>query len=201
MVELLPVLQARTAEGNEKTGRRIHNFSMTPGASCPGASAWCASACYAKRPYHRWKKQVGDTWDENFEATQAGVMPEIPKGAKAFRIHVSGDFYSVAYTAAWIAIIKSRPEVKFWAYTRSWRVPELKKVLQKLHDLPNMQLFASIDWTMGEQPPAGWRVARIKGDDRFTGYACPEQDGRKPNCESCGYCFKGQRGNVTFKVH
>jgi len=129
-------------------------------------------------------------------------MPEIPKSTKVFRIHVSGDFFSAAYTRRWITLVRQHPDVLFWAYTRSWRVKRIVPALEALRAEPNMQLFASTDMTIKETPPAGWRVANILGDER-TGPAltCPEQVGKKPNCESCGYCFRGQRGNVAFKVH
>lgn len=128
-------------------------------------------------------------------------MPEIPAKAKAFRIHVAGDFFSPEYIAAWIMLVRSRPDVKFWAYTRSWRVAKLLPMLERLRNEKNMQLFASTDWTIEEAPPEGWRVAMLKGDDRTQGFQCPEQTGAKKDCASCGYCFKGFKGNVKFKVH
>ena len=30
---------------------------------------------------------------------------------------------------------------------------------------------------------------------------CREEWGEKENCEACGYCFRGKRGDVVFPIH
>jgi hypothetical protein len=84
--------------------------------------------------------------------------------------------------------------------------------------LPNMQLFASMDESTTDLPPAGWRRAwiategetrcRRRGDehnlvvyDGTPSYVCPEETGLKPNCLACRYCFDGKRHDVTFLQH
>ena len=121
--------------------------------------------------------------------------------AKSFRIHVSGDFDSAAYIDKWTQIVERCPDTKFWAYTRSWRIPELLPSLNQLRDLPNMQLFASTDPTIPEPPPLNWRVAYLETDARYTGMVCLEQNGKMPDCKACGYCYLKPRGNVSFKIH
>lgn len=58
---------------------------------------------------------------------------------KLFRIHDSGDFYSQEYLDAWIGAAKARPDVLFYAYTKSlsfWK--ERKGEIPK-----NLRLIAS----------------------------------------------------------
>ena len=99
-----------------------------------------------------------------------------------------------------IEVVRSNPDTKFWAYTRSWNVAELLPHLEILRALPNMQLFASCDTTM-PMPPEDWRVGFIIGDDRFRGMTCLEQIDKMPDCKTCGYCPIKTRGNVGFKLH
>ena len=117
-----------------------------------------------------------------------------------------------------IDVVRNNPDTKFWAYTRSWNVPELLPHLETLRAMPNMQLFASCDTTM-PMPPEDWRVGYIIGDDRFRGMPCLEQACSKecptdcagnpkkghvsklPDCKTCGYCPIKTRGNVGFKLH
>jgi hypothetical protein len=47
------------------------------------------------------------------------ISESLPPEATIVRIHVSGDFYSEAYFLAWIDVAKQRPDVKFYAYTKS----------------------------------------------------------------------------------
>jgi hypothetical protein len=130
-------------------------------------------------------------------------VPDLPEGTKLVRIHVSGDFDSVAYVERWIEIASDNPETLFWAYTRSWRDISIRLSLEKLRALPNVQLFASTDESITESLPYGWRVAWIQGDPRANSKSltCPEETGKKANCEECGYCFKGRKGDVTFLRH
>ncbi len=65
------------------------------------------------------------------------------------RIHDIGDFDSVAYVLAWIQIAKMLPDVRFWAYTRAWRAPELVPAIAELAALPNMDLILSFDRDTG----------------------------------------------------
>lgn len=60
-------------------------------------------------------------------------------GIKLFRIHDSGDFYSKEYFDAWIETAKSRPDILFYAYTKS--LPFWK---ERKNEIPkNLRLIAS----------------------------------------------------------
>jgi hypothetical protein len=214
--------------GNLKIGVGVHTYSRVPGrgsfiGTCPGSTPECEDICYAKRV----TQEAGPVywqWVKNSETE--GVPTELPPNCRLLRLHIGGDFTTVEYIDGWTRLISLYPEVKAWAYTRSWRVPDLLPALERLRALPNVQLFASMDASTPELPPEGWRRAWIDGDPRagipllmrahgaeaisqhntvtFDGrrsYVCPEETHRKANCESCGYCFRGQRNDVTFLRH
>lgn len=214
--------------GSEKIGMRVLCYSRLPGmdfygcggysgGTCPGSTDECEAICYAKRI-------DGDIKDIYRINSATSDVPEVPSEATLVRWHVSGDFDSVAYIENVTARVAERPDVLFWAYTRSWRVPELLEALERLRALPNMQLFASVDPSMTELPPEGWRRAWIWRDkpstwlreqrlrlytshnavveaDGTPAYICPEETGRRRNCEECGYCFAGQKHDVVFLEH
>lgn len=146
---------ARYGIGNSKIGFGVYTFSRLAGrtATCPGSTDECEAVCYAKRITGVVQDVYAKNWGDD--------VPEIPKECQVLRIHVSGDFDSVGYIKNWITRIKERPEVIVWAYTRSWRLDMLLPALEELRALPNMQLFASIDPSTKEMPPAGWRRAWI----------------------------------------
>lgn len=191
-------------DGNMKVGS-IRTFSLPSRLTCPGASSWCSKHCYAYR-FERRRPNCRDAYSRNLVLTWhpdefvEAMLQVIPKKLPQCRIHVSGDFYSVEYIEAWQRICGEYPHTLFWCYTRSWNVPDLLPALEKLRDLPNVQLFASTDPSM-PLPPKGWRVAFIEEDPRASGLRCLEQYGRKPSCLECGYCFQQQRGDVIFKTH
>ena len=186
-----------TKTGNRKLGGGVGTINRMPGATCPGASTWCKQYCYAKKGLFIFQHMRYQS--------QTITIPD--KLSKAVRVHAAGDFDTVEYIA-WIhTVALEHPATLFWAYTRSWRVPSLVDALERLRALPNFQLFASVDQTIAEMPPHGWRVAYMDGDARFKGMVCLEQredgNGAKfmPNCKACTYCFRKTRGNVAFIPH
>lgn len=200
MLQLNPCL----GRGNIKVGP-IPTFSLPSRISCPGATKWCLHHCYARR-FERIRPNCRIAYSRNLMLTWHTrrfvrvMLRDIPKNLAIFRIHVSGDFYSSAYTNAWRRIARRRLHTQFWAYTRSWTVPELMPALEALRALPNVHLFASIDPDMPD-PPAGWRVAYLDIDPRAHGVSCLHQHGQAKSCHECRYCFRTGKGNVIFKVH
>ena len=182
-------------KGNSKIGAGIYTYSRLPGRlqTCPGSTDLCEEVCYSKRITFN---PILSNW--MWENTVRPDVPPLPADAKVVRIHVSGDFNTVEYVCAWIAACKGRPDVAFFAYTRSWRVPLLWHYLEGLKLLPNVQLFASMDRSTLEAAPRGWRCAWLGAG---FGITCPEEVGKKENCETCTYCFRGKRGDVVFPIH
>lgn len=184
-------------KGNFKLGPGVITYSKLAEHTCPGATPWCLSACYAKRI-------DGPVRDIYITNTAAGAnVPDLPEGTTLVRLHVSGDFDSIPYIKRWIEIVTKNPNVKFWAYTRSWRVENLLPTLNELFKLPNIQLFASVDDSVIESPPIGWRIAWIEGNPLAKDLVCPEEKGRVANCEQCGYCFNQPKKlkDVIFIKH
>ncbi len=193
-----------------KLGPGIHSFSRLPSrnaGTCPGATRYCESVCYAKR-VRATSKPVWAMWGAN--SKHDAIVPPPPDDAEIVRFHVSGDFDSIHYIRQWVNIVRDRSGVQFFGYTRSWRVPVLVAALEVLRDEPNVVLFASTD--PGMDGPEGWREASIDDSgetpealsgktDGVPWLYCPEETGAKDNCADCGYCFNAQFGDVMFSEH
>jgi hypothetical protein len=233
--------------GNLKIGMGVHTYSrpagrprvenvggaeVNAGGTCPGSTDECEDICYAKR--------ISGVVRMIYDGNTGSDVPPLPDECRVLRIHISGDFDSVAYINSWRARLLERPDITAWAYTRSWRVPALLPALEELRALPNFQLFASMDPTCKELPPAGWRRAwidrswdralksgypteerlmfipllngesqvhqdvprlQVNIEDGTSSYICPEETKHKANCLECGYCFEGQKNDVTFLEH
>lgn len=204
---------SRWGKGNLKLGPNVFTYSKLPGrpedgGTCPGAGE-CLEYCYSLRI----RATTPLVWQVYRMNTDNGPsLPILPDEAALVRLHVTGDFDTVPYIEAWIKLIAEHPQVRFWGYTRSWRVPLLRPVLERLRALPNVQLFASIDRTSQDAPSAIWRRAYValpgfepeRSNAIVRGrmaYICPEELGRKPNCETCNYCILGKHGDVIFLQH
>lgn len=162
------------APQNRKLGTGIHSFSIPTGIDhCPGMTKVCDSVCYAQRGFFNYPSlQRAMTAARNLTESRTFVAQAVAdihrRDIKIVRIHVSGDFYlhkgkrKDQYVRRWIEIIKACPDTKFFAYTRSWRIPELVPALRKLAKLPNMQLWLSCDGEAHKPIKiAGTRVAYL----------------------------------------
>lgn len=227
---------SRWGRGNTKIGLDgVYTYSRLPGrpdgrfdelaqelgfahgtstGTCPGSSEECESICYAKRVVNT--PLVWEMWRINSETERLpGPEDPLPDDAKVVRLHVSGDFTSEEYIEEWVRLAESRLDVRFFGYTRSWRVKGLLPALERFRALPNVQLFASMDKSIKALPPEGWRRAWIENDERLQqvrddywraldgapAYVCPEEQGRRANCQECGYCITGKKNDVIFLLH
>lgn len=214
-------------------------FGLPARRSCVGTTPFC-DGCYAEN-IERAFPSVGRLLQGNLEALQAcgsnvGAMAALLSDAmdlfeaacvkaerrtgepipRVFRIHWDGDFYSAQYAAAWAQVIRSRPSVSFWAYTRSF------DYVGQLSGLDNLTLYLSVDeWNAAaargvaaEHPWVRFALCGATWDDtevlaqKVTGRnapRCPELTGRTPlvsdggvgACVTCGLCIRGTN-NVRF---
>jgi hypothetical protein len=197
---------------NTKIGK-IPSFSISAIDSCPGATTWCAKACYAVK-VERIYKCAEKSYAENFEVAKspefftlmdAEIKKLIAKNINTFRLHVSGDFFDVRYIYNWIKLAKANPSMTFFGYTHSWSVLSLLPHIGIFRALPNVVLFASVDESTVGKPPKGWRVA-YAGDPKLNTHPkminCLEQAGKIKDCAACKICFNPiSTVNIQFKVH
>lgn len=206
-------------QGNAKIGTSIHHFDIPAGSTCPGQSSLCASACYAQKGRYHFQT-VKDRLAWNYEQSQRTdfvrlMIAEIKKkGVLVLRLHCAGDVYNADYARKWLEVMKQCPRVRFYLYTRSWRVAEIAPVLEQMAALRCCRLWYSIDHETGVPAsiPSGVRLAYLQVDKddepevldlRFVVLGlkthakrvglpmlCPQQAGKQDNCGSCGTCFR-----------
>lgn len=215
--------------GNHKLGRvLIWGFGLPSGTldTCPGLSAACRGACYAValerfRPAAAalYRRNLALSRRRDFAARVRAFV--IAHAVRVVRIHVGGDFYSPGYARKWLAIVRRSPRTRFYFYTRSWRVPAIRAVLDRLAAADNCRAWYSCDretglpgtvpprvriaWlatAAGDAPPAGtdlvFRVRRLRRHPAEVPHVCPAEDGReraaRVTCEKCGRCWRGPTG-------
>lgn len=118
-------------------------------------------------------------------------------GAKYFRVHDSGDLFSVAYAQCWLEVCALLPEVRFWIPTRAWQKPAgplpivdpLLEILRKLSSLPNVTVRPSA-LNFGDYAPqvAGLHAGSTAAmPDVFRARQCPaySQGGQCGDCRAC----------------
>lgn len=206
-------------QGNRKIGAAIHHFDLPAILTCPGRSAVCEQVCYATQGRFRFRTvQARLQWC--YERSQrpdfvTRMVREIRrKGVLVVRIHVSGDFYSAAYAEKWLNVMRQCPRVRYYWYSRSWRVPEVGAVLEQMAALRCCRAWYSVDCATGlpERMPKGVRLAYLQDQEgqapehvdllfvvrRWRRQAaklalpmlCPHEVDKAETCGFCGKCWR-----------
>lgn len=132
----------RFTTGNQYLPKDVYSFSLPSGYTCPGASACltfvgretgkfqmgkaaqyrCYSANAERFPCVR--KVCWGNFDllraaKTTEAMTRLILDSIPPKAKKIRVHTGGDLYSQDYFDSWMDAARHRPDITFWAFTKS----------------------------------------------------------------------------------
>lgn len=212
--------------GNLKLGgRRIWGFALPSGTPdvCPGLSPTCSTHCYARaleghRPAAAAKYRRNLRASRRRDFVRRVVAFLLAHRVRVVRVHVGGDFYSARYARKWLAVMRRSPRVVFYFYTRSWRVPAIRAVIDQMSALPNSVAWASCDRDTGVPTdlPTGVRLAWLSVTEDDVPPAavdlvfrvralrshpvppagppvCPAEDGvsrpRRVTCDVCGRCW------------
>lgn len=149
--------------GNSKLGELFHGWSIPADDACPGKSAVCETVCYGKRG-HFLHTLVSEAHRRNWILTKQRdfvrrMRDELRvKQVGLLRVHVVGDYDSVAYVDKWRDIVRGSRRTTFLSYTRSWTDPEIRRSLVELGRLPNMRLW----WSFDRDMPTPRRVGSIR---------------------------------------
>ena len=185
-----------------------------------------------RRPDRAYRKTAAAKYAANLALAR---RPDFVARVRAFlvahhvrvvRVHTGGEFFSARYARKWRRIMRRSPRVRFFTYTRAWRVPAIKAVLGDIAGLPNARVWYSCDretglpadipdrvhiaWLMADEddrPPAGsdlvFRVRRLRSRPASTigGVpVCPAEDGTaraaRPTCDRCRLCWRRRSGDA-----
>jgi Gene product 88 len=204
--------------GNGKLGQSIHVWSIPAVRTCPGSTLTCRMVCYAESGNYTspsvkasLRRRYRQSLCQDFAPRMVAEIQS--RGCLVVRVHGAGDYYSRAYAEKWLAIMKALPRVRFYFYTRSWRIADISPVLEQMALLPNCRCWYSTDRDTGTPDPVPPRVrlAYLQVEpSEDTGPAklvfltaplrkeasrlslpvfCDEQVSRRENCGHCGRCF------------
>jgi len=189
-------LGKRITRGRWK-GMPIYTLTLEERRTCP-ASCPHWDDCYGNNmPFaHRFKH--GAALVGRLERELKELQKRYPKGF-AVRLHVLGDFYSVAYVERWASWLEQFPALHIWGYTaRLPRVDPIGDAVESLRTNPALGARFRIRFSGGGR--ANLALSADPAEWDTPGFACPEQTGRLPSCGACGLCWESPL-NVRFVSH
>jgi hypothetical protein len=117
-----PFLPLISWEGNDKLP--FWSWSTLPIFTCPGAGE-CASWCYsltAWRVAGPWCRQAQNTLLLRFGKGLVEQSFRVIPDRSTLRLYVDGDFDSVETLDFWMRLLRSRPSIRAYGYSKSWDV-------------------------------------------------------------------------------
>lgn len=188
-------------QGNTKLHKSIKTFNLPAVQSCPDSKT-CAKNCYAlKSEKGRFGKVARPSRERNFRLAKENlellkrlILKHLKKG-DIVRIHESGDMFSQEYLDMWTEIIKERPDVLFYTYTKT----EQRFNWSIIKRLPNFNLVSSmINGKLNFGPEKEITIMAKE----LGAFVCPCKKGNKVVCGvDCKVCMTPGNERVVFIQH
>lgn len=171
------------------------------------------------------KQLEGKTQEEMIvilRETVEAFIKKSPANKLYFRLHWAGDFMNDDYVKAWSSVMKEFPNVRFWAYTRSYT--EKTDFIAPLLECTNLSLYLSCDPVNVEEAKKVYEVYKLKHNNLglawmgneapdptiFRWVKCPEITGKVVSTDEAGACSKcrlcvdnyvNRIKNIQFLIH
>lgn len=147
-------------------GRKVYSLDLSSGVTCPGAKnchSWakvdkagkatiqdgphCQFRCFSASQevlFPKVRALRASNTEQIKRARTANkiamlILNSLPEKAGIIRLHVGGDFFSLAYMYAIVAVAAARPDVLFYFYTKSLHY--LERVVR---DVPSANLSRGV---------------------------------------------------------
>ena len=178
-------------------GARIFTLTLEERATCPDSCQLRRGACYGRNMPFAWRHAVSPAL---LAAIHRQLARLTARGKVLVRLHVLGDFPSVAYVQFWRAELAVYPNLYLFGYTH-WR-PEtpIGAAIQELNRHPRAAIKVSVD--PRDPPVAGARrgIAYVyRADAPPPARRCLEETGERETCADCGLCLAGA-ASVGFQL-
>lgn len=159
--------------GNGKLGRgRIWGFGLPSRATCPGQTPACSAHCYSAQ-IEAYRPSVRQRYQSNYALSRRSDFADRVcafirrRGIEVVRVHTAGDFDTLEYAQRWLSVMQRLPGTRFYLYTRSWRIPRIRRVLTSMARCSNVRVWFSLDRDTGSpgRVPAGVQLAWLMTEE------------------------------------
>ena len=246
MLKLTGNSKTKFSKSHKNTFGLLHGLPKD-GGTCVGATCGAGGCldtragkkrktCYVEKITQIYKN-VGNVLLENTEMlkdktqeemtvilreTVAEFVRKSPPDKLFFRLHWAGDFMNSSYVRAWSTVIKEFPNVRFWAYTRSFAQDH--DFIFPLLECTNLSLYLSCDPVNMESAKKvydlykekynnlglAWMGNEAPDPNTFRWVKCPEITGKVKStdeqgaCSKCRLCvdnYANKIKNIQFLIH
>ena len=186
------------------------SWSLQAGNTCPGSIdpvskqplPVCAG-CYAKDGMYNMpnSKRVRDANREDWKRAEwVDEMVEALKKQKYFRWFDSGDVYHPALAFKIFLVMEKTPWVKHWLPTKSYTIPKIRAILERMKTLENTAVRYSSPSITGEFTEEHGSTVIPYAEDETKATVCGAYS-RGGKCGECRICWTKSVAVVAYPAH
>ncbi len=177
-------------------GARIYTLTLEERATCPkSCHHW--GTCYGNNM--QWSRRIiaDDAFEWRLVDELAALQNKHAEDGFVVRLHMLGDFYSVAYVNLWRAALAEFPDLKCFGYTAHHSGSAIGRAVKELaaEQWHRFAIRVSRPFPIGEREAI---PARNAFNTRH--FICPAQTAAAKTCGTCAACWESNV-NVAFKDH
>lgn len=189
----------------------ILSWSLPAVKTCPGARGRSGnlvpvcSGCYATEGNYRFAPVKAlrefnlDDWQTDDWVQR---MIAVLQNERYFRWFDSGDVYSSALAAKIYLVIQGTPWVKHWLPTRSYKVPPIRVILDRISTLPNASVrYSGDDLNVRPTVAHGSMVLTSANEAPSDVHVCPAYTRKPATCSGCRACWDKDVPMVGYIAH
>lgn len=178
-------------------GFPVFTLTLEERATCPTSCAMWRS-CYGNNMHFARRVRHGAAFEARLAEDVARLASLFPSGF-AIRLHVLGDFYSVAYVDLWRALIEKFPNLHVFGFTaRCDRGDAITRALVRL--VVDYWPRAALRFSNAPTLVASTVTIEHPFQTPPDAILCPAQVGRTKNCGTCALCWSTER-RIAFLRH
>jgi hypothetical protein len=156
--------------------------------------------CYGDNMPFAKRYEPGPALEQAIETDLAALSTRHPDGF-VVRLHVLGDFYSVAYVQHWEQMLLQFPALRIFGYTHwPYAHPIGQAVTGMATACPDRVALRRSDRTDSADPLPGAMTIARDAEPYPNTVVCPEQTGQTESCTTCGLCMNTKTA-VSFIDH
>jgi hypothetical protein len=127
-------------------------------------------------------------------------MVALLKKQKFFRWFDSGDVYHPALAFKIYLVMQKTPQVQHWLPTKSYNIPKIRAVLERMKMLPNAAVRYSSPSITGEFNVDHGSTVIAYADDETTATVCGAYS-RNGKCGDCRACWDKEIKVIAYPAH
>ena len=176
-------------------GMPMFSLTLEERKTCPTTcSHW--HNCYGNNMYLAKRYKHGKPLETKLNEELQELSNRYPNGF-VIRLHILGDFYSVAYVKFWNKQLTKHKQLRVFGYSARIEGPIFSQLLRTKSNYPSRFVIRiSSDQEVNDDVVYA-RTQNFKGKGSIV---CPQQTGEVDSCINCGLCFLST-GSITFLDH